>query len=101
VVKNANLQLRAQVLTTSSNSMFHAKHDPLIHKHPLRNLVLKHAKKYSQTTRALASFSPTPTSFDSTLTFIILHLKSDFFSSFFWKTTNQTKTLNFHLIISS
>ncbi len=81
--------------------MLHAKHDPLIHKHPLHNLVLKRARKYSQTTHALASFSPTPTSFDSTLTFIILHPKSDFFSCFFWKTTNQTKTLNFHLIISS
>jgi len=90
VVKNANLQsfLRAQVLTASSNSMPHAKHDPLIHKHPLHNLVLKRAREYSQTTRALASFSPTPTSFDSTLTFIALDPKSNFFSYFFWKTMN-------------
>ncbi len=44
VVENASLQLflQAQILTSSS-SMPHAQHDPLIHKHLLRNLVLRHA----------------------------------------------------------
>jgi len=49
----------------------------------------------------LAPFSSTPKPFDTTLIFTILHLESNGFFHFFYKTMNQTRTLNFHLIIST
>jgi hypothetical protein len=84
-VKNANLQsfLPAQVLATNLISMLHAQHDPLIHKCFSCNLVFRHAGEYIRTASVLTSFSPTPMSFDTTLTSIILHPKSNNFFLFF------------------
>jgi hypothetical protein len=63
--------------------MPHAQHDPLIHKRLFHNLVFRHAEEYSRTTSVLASFSLASTSFDTTLTFIVLHPKSNSFFLFF------------------
>jgi hypothetical protein len=49
----------------------------------LRNLTLGHVGKYFRTIRALAPFSVAPTSFDTTLTLITLHLKSNDYFLFF------------------
>jgi hypothetical protein len=49
------------------------QHDPITHKH---SLVFRHAGEYYIPTHALAPFSPTPTSFDTTLVLTTLHLES-------------------------
>jgi hypothetical protein len=49
----------------------------------------------------LAPFSPAPTSFDTTLVFITLHLELMVISYFSSKTMSQNKTLRFFLILSS
>jgi hypothetical protein len=85
VVENASFQffLRAQVLATNLSSMPRAQHDRLIHKRLFHNLVFKCSGEYFQTTSVLASFSLAPTSFDTILTFIVLHPKTNSFFLFF------------------
>jgi hypothetical protein len=61
------------------------QHYPPTHKCLFRNLVLGRAWEYSKTTHALAPFSPTPTSFDTTLTLTALHFNLDGNFSFFLK----------------
>ncbi len=84
MVENASLQffLWAQALITNLSSMFHARHDPLIHKCFFRNLIFRRAREYFRTASVLTSFAPAPMSFDATLAFIILHLKSNIFFLF-------------------
>jgi hypothetical protein len=75
-----NLQeffLWAQVLATSLSSMPFPQHDPPIHKCFLHSLIIRRAKQYSWATHILAPFSLTPTSFDTTSTFIALHFNLD------------------------
>jgi hypothetical protein len=71
--------LWAQALATSSTLVLPPQHDPTTHKHLLCSLVLGHAREYSRTTQVLAPFSLEPTSFETTLALIILHLESDGF----------------------
>jgi hypothetical protein len=47
------------------------------------NLILQHAWEYSRTISALPPFSPTPTSFNTTLAFIALHHESNCYCPFF------------------
>jgi hypothetical protein len=61
------------------------QHDPLTHKRLFHNLILGGAGEYSQTIRTLTPFSPTPTSSNTTSTFIALHLKSNGYFSFYLK----------------
>jgi hypothetical protein len=58
------------------------KHDRLAHKCLLYSLILRHAKEYSRTT---CVFSLAPTSFDTILALIALHLESNGYFSFFLK----------------
>jgi hypothetical protein len=75
--------LQAQVSSANSNSIPFPQHDPPTHKCFLCSLAFGHAWEYIQTTHALAPFSPTPTSSNTTSTFTTLHFKSDgYFSSF-------------------
>jgi hypothetical protein len=62
------------------------QHDPLVHKHLFHSLIFGHARKYFKATRALAPFSPAPTSFDTTLALTALHPNSNgYFSPFLEK----------------
>jgi len=75
--------LRAQVLAISLTLMFLSQHDPTIHKHLFRSLVLGHAREYFRTTQVLAPFSLAPTSFETILVLTNLHLESYGFFSLF------------------
>ncbi len=75
--------LQTQALVTSSSSRPLAQHDLLTHKHLLHSLVLGCGRKYSRTASVLTPFSPTFTSFDTTLVFTSPHLKSNNFFPFF------------------
>jgi hypothetical protein len=50
------------------------------------SLALGLAEEYSWAIPSLAQFSPTPTFFDTTLTLIALHPKSNGYFPFFFKT---------------
>jgi hypothetical protein len=58
---------------TSLNSMAFPQHDPPTYKCIIHSLVLGCVGEYFRATRALAPLSPTPTSFDTTLTLCALH----------------------------
>jgi hypothetical protein len=57
------------------NLVLPPQHDPPTHKHFLHSLIIKNVREYSPVTHILAPFSLAPTSFNTTLTFIALHLK--------------------------
>jgi hypothetical protein len=59
--------LRAQALVTSLSLVFLSQHDPTIHKYLLHHLIFKRVGEYFRATHALAPFSPTPMSLDTTL----------------------------------
>jgi hypothetical protein len=54
-----------------------SQHDPPAHKCLFRSLVFGCVKEYFRTTHTLAPFSPTPTSSNTTSTFITLHPNSN------------------------
>jgi hypothetical protein len=58
-------------------------------------LALGHVREYFRATRTLAPFFPTPTSFDTTSTFIALHPKADGYSTFFFEYYKLNKNLEF------
>jgi len=61
------------------------RHDLPAHKRLFHNLAFGCARKYFQVVYTLAPFSPTPTSFDTTLVLFALHLESDGFLPLFLK----------------
>jgi hypothetical protein len=61
------------------------QHDPPIHKHLICNLVLGCAREYSRANHSLTPFSPTPTSSDTTPSFITLHFESNYYFPLFLK----------------
>ncbi len=69
--------MQAQVLLASSNSIPFPQHDPLIHKRLFYSLTFGHVREYFRVVRVLASFSPTPTSSNTTLVNTALHFKLD------------------------
>jgi hypothetical protein len=75
--------LKAQGLATSSSSIPFSQHDPPTHKHLLHNFAFRHVGEYFQATRALAPFSSSSTSFNTTSTFITLHPEADGYFVFF------------------
>jgi hypothetical protein len=75
--------LRTQALATSLSLVLLLEHDPPAHKCFFCSLILKHACEYFRATRALAPFSPTPMSFNTTSTFTALHHESDGYFLFF------------------
>jgi len=77
--------LRAQVLLTNSSSTPFPQHDPLTHECLFHNLALGRAREYSWAAHILAPFSLTPTSFDTILALIALHLESNGYFPFFFK----------------
>jgi hypothetical protein len=82
--------------TTTSNSMFHAQHDPPTHKHHLYNLVLRCARKHFRATCVLVTFSFTPTVSNITSIFIVLHFEShDVFLVFFGKLRTRPRCWSF------
>ncbi len=93
--------MQAYALAASSNSLPFSQHYPPTHTRLFHNLFLGREKEYSRITHALAPFSPTPTSSDTTLTLTALHPNLNGHFSFFLKDTNQTKTSNFLLIPSN
>jgi hypothetical protein len=77
--------LRAQDLMASLNSMPLLQHDPPTHKHFLCNVVLGRVGESFRTNRALAPFSPTPTSTNTTPSLIALHYESNGYFPLFLK----------------
>jgi len=69
--------LQSQDFATSLSLVSLPQHDPIILKHLPHNLVLEFAGECFQTTHVLAPLSLAPTSFDTTSTFIVLHLESN------------------------
>jgi hypothetical protein len=69
--------LWAQALAANSNSIHFPGHDLPTHKCLLHNLTFGHAKEYFRVACTLAPFSLAPMFFNTTLTFITLHLESD------------------------
>jgi hypothetical protein len=66
---------------------------------PYLSSIIKCAKKYSRTTRALALFPPTPTSSDTTSALTTLHLESDGYFLFFLEDYEPNQ--NFELFFDS
>jgi hypothetical protein len=93
--------LWAQVLSANSNSILFTQHDLPTHKCLLHSLTLGHATKYFQAICVWAPFSPSPTSANTTSTFITLHPELNGYFPIFFKNTSQNKTLNFLPIPSS
>jgi len=89
--------LQAQVLSTSLNSICFPQHDPPTHKRLFHSLAFGCVREYSWTSWALAPFSPTPTSFDTTSALTTLHFKSSGYFLFFYKDyePNQDLELSF------
>jgi hypothetical protein len=75
--------LRAKALSTNLSAILFPQHDPPTHKHLLSSLTLSHAGEYFRAARALAPFSPTPMSFDTTFALTTLHSESDGYFPFF------------------
>ncbi len=77
--------LRTQSLAKSSNLVPFPQNDPTTHKRLFPILILKCLREYSRATHALAPFSPTPMSFDTTLVLTALHPESNGYFPLFLK----------------
>jgi hypothetical protein len=88
-------------LAASSSLVPFLEHDPPTHKCFFHNLILGHAREYFKTIHALAPFSPSPTSSNTTLTFIALYPDSDGYFSFFLKNYKPNQNLELFFIPSN
>ncbi len=77
--------MQAQALATSSNLMPLPQHDPPTHKHFFCSIIIGRAREYFKATYALAPFSLTPTSSNTTLILTTLHPDLDGYFLFFLK----------------
>jgi hypothetical protein len=86
-------------LLACSNSIPFPQHDHPTHKRLLHSLAFSRAREYSQVAHGLAPFSPTPTSFDTTLALTTLHPKSNGYYSLFLE--NYESNQDFELSLDS
>ncbi len=91
--------MQAQALLANSSSIPFPQHDPPIHKRLLCSLTLGRVREYFKAARALAPFFLSPTSSNTTSTFITLHFKLDCYFPFFLK--DYEPHYNFELSFNS
>jgi hypothetical protein len=78
------------------------QHEPPVHKCLFHGLILGHARGYSQVTRVSSTIISYIHIFLTSPWISLLYIFNQMVSSHFsLKTTNQTRTLNFHLILSN
>jgi hypothetical protein len=75
----------AQALATNSNLIPLPQHDPLTHECLFCSLTFGRVREYFWAVHILAPFSPTPTSYDTTLTLTTLHPEPNDYFLFFLK----------------